>query len=120
MNRQLFIPDLASDIEVALDYELKLAGIYAKIARELTDPTLQSLIYSLSGDSYGHSRTLAIIQALTKSLAEQHISPTTIHPYPTLHLSHPPLKKSSFRVKPVNTEGSSKGGDSNRNELSSM
>ncbi|NLJ75366.1 MAG: hypothetical protein GX331_10295 [Firmicutes bacterium] len=120
MNRHLLIPDLASKIEIAQECELKLAGIYADIAKNMTDPTLQSLIYSLSGDAYGHFRTLAIIQTLTESRDKRHTSPTEMQPYPTAHLSHPSMRKSSFRVRTMTAGNSGKGGESNGNELSSM
>lgn len=117
MNKQFCVPDLASRIEIAQDYELKLTGIYAEIAKEITDPTLQSLIYSLSGDAYGHFRMLAIIKTLSESLDDQRNSPTKIQPDPAVHLSHPAMKKSSFLVRTTSTGSSWKGGESNGNEL---
>ncbi len=101
MNIKFFNPDLSSKLEIALDWELKLAGIYAEIAKEIPDPVLQSLIYSLSGDAYGHFRTLAIFQSLTESPLEQNTSSTKGQPYPT---SRPLTKKLSFPVKTTNTK----------------
>lgn len=74
MKKHLFDPELVSKIQTALDWELKLAGLYAEIANEMPDQSLQSLIYTLSGDAYGHLRTLAVFQALVEGLSEQHFA----------------------------------------------
>lgn len=126
MNENILAPDLASKIEIAQDTELKMAGLYADIANHISDPTLQTLIYSLSGDAYGHFRILATIQTFTGTQSLHHTLAPKQQLHPTLHLNRndTPLsqlsgKKSSFQVKTTSTN-SEKGGEQDGNDLSSM
>ena len=67
MSKNQLTQNLVSKIETTLNTELHLAGLYADIAKDIIDPALQTFIYSMAGDAYGHFRALAIILALTDS-----------------------------------------------------
>ena len=90
MNKHPFGPDLAARLEMAQHWALKLAGVYAEIAKGIDNPSLQAIIHSLCGDVYGHVRTLAVFQTFTTGDSEQqHATPTRNEPCPT---PHPPTE----------------------------
>ena len=60
MAANLFESDTLALLKTAQDSELHLSGLYAEIAKNVADPALQPLIYSMAGDAYGHFRILAI------------------------------------------------------------
>lgn len=68
MSKNQLTQNLVLKIETTLNTELHLAGLYADIAKDIIDPALQTFIYSMAGDAYGHYRALAIILVLRLKL----------------------------------------------------
>ena len=90
MNKHVLGPDCVPEFEMAQSWALRLAAMYAEIAKGIDDPSLQAILYSLTGDMYGHVRTLAVFHELigfteqhaTSPHAEQSLSPGTERPKP--------------------------------------
>ena len=85
MSKHVLGPDYVPEFESAHSLALRLAAIYAEIAEGIDDPSLQTILNSLTGDMYGHARTLAVFHELigfteqhaTSPHAEQSSSPRT-------------------------------------------